>query len=556
MRMRGLSTFGVVAATVVAAAVGALHAGPAAAVNGHFVEPSPDDPIGRALVAGEISEAEYAYERALALVRPERARRLFGTRLKPDPREGTPIMRDLAARLGDLPPAKRAVATRLLARPTQRRDAIRGYRAPARRLCNSRFCVWWVERTSDAPSLRDRNRNRVPDWVDTTRRIFDQVWRAEVGRMNYRRPRPDWRSRHRGPNGKLDIYVADVGDLGLYGYCTSDDPARARRRAVSAYCVVDDDFSRRQFAGSAIGVKALRVTAAHEFFHAVQYAYDWLEDLWLMEGTATWIEDEVFDRIDDNRQYLKTSPISARDYYFPLDYYDPDPSEVASGFKYGAWIFWRYLSERYGTDLVRAVWRRADSNRNMPDEYSLAATVSALALRGQDFATVFGDFALANLVPSGVYSEGASYPAPRPPAIVSVGPSGIERTPWPIDHLASDYFAFAPGALAPGSGLTFLLDFPDPAASPRAAALVEAADGALSTIPAVRDEALGRFRIDVPAFAEARRVTLVLTNASTRFRCWARTVYSCRGRPFDDARDTEPNFAFEAAVTPPSPPGP
>jgi hypothetical protein len=29
------------------------------------------------------------------------------------------------------------------------------------------------------------------------------------------------------------------------------------------------------------------VTAAHEFFHAIQYGYDVSEDPWLMESTAT-----------------------------------------------------------------------------------------------------------------------------------------------------------------------------------------------------------------------------------------------------------------------------
>ena len=51
-------------------------------------------------------------------------------------------------------------------------------------------------------------------------------------------------------------------------------------------------------------INALRVTAAHEFFHAIQFAYDVKEDLWFMEGSATWVEDEVYDSINDNYQFL------------------------------------------------------------------------------------------------------------------------------------------------------------------------------------------------------------------------------------------------------------
>ena len=29
------------------------------------------------------------------------------------------------------------------------------------------------------------------------------------------------------PDGKLDVYIADIGEDGLYGYCTTDDPSLA-----------------------------------------------------------------------------------------------------------------------------------------------------------------------------------------------------------------------------------------------------------------------------------------------------------------------------------------
>ena len=75
----------------------------------------------------------------------------------------------------------------------------------------------------------------------------------------------------------------------------------------------------------------LKVTAAHEFFHAVQFAYDIGEDGWFMESTATWMEEHVYDAINDNLQYLATSPLAQ-----PLI-----PLDQTSGLRvYGAWIFW------------------------------------------------------------------------------------------------------------------------------------------------------------------------------------------------------------------------
>jgi hypothetical protein len=501
-----------------------------------------DDALTRALAAGELTEAEYALDRALAVFQPRRVRGLYGDLGKPRPRDGTYILRDLAARLGELAPTRRALARRLLARPTSRRDPITHYRARARRSCTRTMCFFWVTKTRDAPRLADRNRNRIPDWVDTTKSVFRTVWNAEIGAFGYRRPKNDLSSRNHGPNGRLDIYVADTGDVGLYGYCTSDDPARRVRRAVSSYCVVDDDFSARQFSGSAVGVRALKVTAAHEFFHAVQYGYDWLEDLWLMEGTATWIEDEVYDSINDNVQYLDTSPLSARFFWFPLDYYNPDPTEIDAGFKYGAWIFWRYLAERFGRDVVRAVWENADSNRGTPRLYSLAATVAALQARGASFADVYADFAVANFLPVNFYSEGASYTPPRPTRVFSVGPAGVPRFRVPMFHVSNDYYSLVPAALPPTATLTITLDLPEPATTPRASGLVLGPDR-VERIPALFDPALNRWTITIPSFAAATRVVLVLTNASTRLTCWRRQVFSCHGRPLDDNVD----FYFAAA---------
>ncbi len=506
--------------------------------------PPGDDALAEELAEGRLDEAEYALERALAIHRPERARRLYGYVARPDPREGTIILRDLAARVPELSPRERKIARRILARPTDRGDAIHAYRASARRACGKRMCFWWVQKTSDRPALVDRNRNGIPDWVDRTRRVFGRVWSKQVGQLGYRAPKSDRRSKNRGPNGKLDIYIADVGAKGLYGYCTSDDPARRRSRSVSAYCVVDNNFARRQFGGGATGIRALRVTAAHEFFHAVQYSYDWREDLWLMEGTATWMEDEIFNGINDNRQYLKTSPLSPERFWYPLDYYTPNPGSADANYKYGVWIFWRYLSERYGRNIVRAVWRRADARGSAPNEYSLQAVASVMRARGENFADVLSDFGVANVFPALSYREGAFYPSPGFTRAFKVSAAGVGRTRVPMFHLANDYYAFEPNGVDPAATLTISLELPPAVTSPRASVLVQAADGTLGRVPAQFDPAANAWRIDVTDFGSLQRAILVLTNGSTRYRCWRGSVFSCRGTPRDDV-----DFFFQASVS-------
>jgi hypothetical protein len=500
-----------------------------------------DDGIARALDTGRLTEAEYALERVRSFVEPVRAELLFGQVESPGAHDATLVLRDLAARLDQLSPAERAIAERLLARPTSAYDSIRHYRTRARHVCGPRICVHWVETTSDAPSLRDTNHNGIPDWVDRTRRVFGYVWTVEVSRLGYRPPRSDRTSKDHGPNGKLDVYIADVGAIGLYGYCTTDDPARGPRGYVSGYCVVDNNFSRQQFSGAATGVRALQVTAAHEFFHAVQYAYDFLEDLWLMEGTAVWMEDEVYDTVNDNRQYLNVSPLSTQFAYLPIDHDNPDYSEPDGSYHYGVWIFWRYVSEQYSRAVVRRTWKRADSSPAGPDEYSAEALVNVLTNAGVDFGDLMADFGVANLHPGAFYSEGSHYPTPGPVATTAVTNAGVPNSPVPVDHFSNSYYNFTPSGLAGNATLTLTLTLPAAPVPARASAVVTSGS-TVTRIPAVLT--LGVWKITVPNFGSAQKVTLVLTNGSTRYNCWQGTVYSCRGNPLDDEQ-----YAFSATVS-------
>ena len=495
------------------------------------------------------SEAEQALERALSLFTPAHARAVAGAE-RPAGRDATLVLRDLAVRLDDLAPGDRVLAERILSRPTDSRDALKPYRAPARRVCDATTCFWWVTRTADAPSLADRNRNRVPDWVDTTRATFRTVWRAEVGRYGYARPLRDTRGAQGRHRGKLDVYVADLGAFGIYGYCTSDDPRRSVSRSISAYCAVDDDFSSRQFRGTT-GVRALRVTAAHEFFHAVQFAYDAHEDPWLMEGSATWIEDEVYPSIDDNVQYLRTSPLARDDFYFPLDHHDPDHSHDAAGLTYGAWIWWRFLSERFGRGVVRDVWSRARGSA-----YAIQATEAALAARSAPLGSVFADFGAANAAPASHYRDGARYaaqpgvgPAPR---LTRLGAgfmtTGAVQVPMP--HLSTDLYAFAPASgLSPASKLTVSVQLASGSGTRSASLLLRRTNGTLERL-AIPVDAAGAGTLDGVDFGvgQLASATLVLSNGGARFgNCGSDLrppFYSCRGTALDDG-----TFTFVATAS-------
>ena len=175
-------------------------------------------------------------------------------------------------------------------------------------LCDANLCIHWVESTEDAPPGADGDPSTVPGSARTTLAVFQQVWATEVDAMGYRAPKSDLLSAENGGDGRLDVYLADVGDT-VFGYCASDDPD-VERSSASAYRVVDDDFSRTQFPGPTSGLAALERIRGARVLSRVQFSYDYLEDTWLMEGTAVCIEDEVFDDVDDNRQFLNASSLS------------------------------------------------------------------------------------------------------------------------------------------------------------------------------------------------------------------------------------------------------
>ena len=192
---------------------------------------------------------------------------------------------------------------------------------------------------SDAVPATDNNSNGTPDYVDAVKTTVDGV-RSTYINAGYRAPDPDGTA---GGNAQTDIYLTDVGADGLYGYCTTDQPnLDPPPYNAWAFCVLDNDYSSSQFSTNT-PLENLQVTAAHEYFHAVQFAYDYYEDRWLMEATAIWAEDELYDDVDDNVQYLTTSPLSQPER--PLDSF-----VSGAGPQYGEWIFFRFLTENISAE--------------------------------------------------------------------------------------------------------------------------------------------------------------------------------------------------------------
>ncbi|GAA3532103.1 MXAN_6640 family putative metalloprotease [Nocardioides daeguensis] len=326
--------------------------------------------------------------------------------------ELTVALRDLAVTRDDLPTSLQDDAARLLARP-RRDDPVNGIECtPGSPLpcyadgttetatCGDGICVHYVTSSADAP--------REPGYPGTVLDVMKNVRNRYVD-AGYRLPQGDGLNGTKTavPNNGVnvfDVYLANLGERGLYGYCTTDTRVSGHITAP-AYCVLDNDYAEYGPVPGPLG--NLQVTAAHEYFHAVQFAYDVNEEGWLLEATATWAEDEVYDDINDNRQYLKGGPLRK-----PAQSMDHRRGIAP----YGAWIFFKYLSERFPAlngpagmpVIVRDIWETA---AGAPD--ARQAIGAALSARGTDLRTQFAWFSAANRRPAANYSEGAAYPRAR-----------------------------------------------------------------------------------------------------------------------------------------------
>jgi hypothetical protein len=280
------------------------------------------------------------------------------------------------------------------ARPTERRErptddddpnrnAYSVPEAPKSPACSRHFCVHWVDEGLDAPNLGDRDRDGIPDFVERVLRVAERVHRVENGKLGWREPKSD--GRRGGRNGRTDVYLSQIGGE-LFGYAAPDrgqvpEGGRIPRR-LHGYLVLDNDYSAFEFPGTK-PLEDLQVTFAHEYNHILQFGYDAYQDPWFAEATATWMEDQVYNGIDDYLRYVRRW---VRLWETPLT--------TNSIKEYGSAVWNQWLARRYGPEIVRKAWAGAIDAK--PGGFSVASYERALRSSGpSDLSRDFTRFAAA-----------------------------------------------------------------------------------------------------------------------------------------------------------------
>jgi hypothetical protein len=373
--------------------------------------------------------------------------------------------------------------------------------APRSPACSPHFCVHWVVQGLDAPNLSDRDGDGVPDFVETVLRVAERVHTVENEKLGWREPRSD--GRRGGRSGKTDVYLSQIGGE-LFGYAAPDRGQATTEhripRRLHGYLVLDNDYSPFEFPGTK-PLEDLRVTFAHEYNHILQFGYDAYQDPWFAEASATWMEDQVFNGIDDYLRYVRRW---VKLYETPL---------TANSIKeYGSAVWNQWLARRYGPGIVRKAW--AGSIDAKPGGFSVASYERALRAGGHsELSRDFTRFAaaVAEWRTGKGFRESRLYPDARRQGHLPLGGRPLTRM---LNHTTFQLLR-----VRPRQGRAIVVRLQAPRGTAAGVALVGRLGSERHGRPRVRvaySRAGGALTVRLPKPARFKRITAVVVNADAR----------------------------------------
>lgn len=312
----------------------------------------------------------------------------------------------------------------------------------------------------DAVYGSDGDASTIPQFVKDVGNAFEKA-RTHILSLGYPHLPGD---NGNGGDNKFDIYIIDIP--GSFGYTSFDySPS-------DVYIVTDNDFTTVPENLDPDGKQkgAIKVTAAHELFHAFQFQYttDIADNGWWMEATSAWMEDEVYPEVKDYLNYIGLRYDDANDNgkwdigetYYNIDgsiagatgrsskWFDkPEVSlDTANGsHEYGSVIWVKYLSERQGISIIKSIWSKINDITN-----ALKTISDEFISQWTTLGHVFTSFQGANYKRD--YVDGSYYPTIKHTASYTSYPQNVTNS---LSHLSSNFYAFKADATTSKLTLTF-----------------------------------------------------------------------------------------------------
>jgi hypothetical protein len=322
---------------------------------------------------------------------------------------------------------------------------------------------------------------------------MNQTYGVENTTLGWRAPKSDGDRGARngvGAEGQTDVYITNLG-RNLFGYAAPDPGQQGSQRF--AYLVLDNDY----VGFPSPPLESMQVTVAHEYNHILQFGYDTLEDLWMFESSATWIEQKVYPDIND---YLNFLPPFAK---------FPQLSMTGRDKVYADCVWNHWLESRYGPDVIRDAW--ASSLSAKPKHHSVAAYDASIKEHGgKSFSREFAAFAptTAEWNSSPAFPDAAAYPQMK-----RKGDLGRKPEKFALDNTAYELTAVK----SPGPSVTLKVKVKRGTQS--SIALVGREGPRVGGTVTIESQYLhkgGKATVKLAGASEFERVTAVVVNADGR----------------------------------------
>ena len=197
----------------------------------------------------------------------------------------------------------------------------------------------------------------ITDFANEVASAADSSQKYTVDIMNFRNHIPD-------SDMLYDIYIKQLPN-GSYGWNCPDGNDGA------SWVVIDDDYIGANYSTS--GLDAMKISIAHEYFHAIQRAYVPVpgQNSFFYELSSIWIEDLIYPDIND---YIFFSQ-------YGDDYFSNPERNMNSYNGYGLGLYGHYLNEIYDNQIMQRIWEEysfISQNGNLDNESVFDAIDSVL----------------------------------------------------------------------------------------------------------------------------------------------------------------------------------
>ena len=221
---------------------------------------------------------------------------------------------------------------------------------------SGKFLIHYTKYGNDRVDSTDKNYNSIPDYIDSVCYYFDEVYSYEVNTLGYPAPPSD---QNGGGSEAYDIYVRNMKEMGYYGLTEQDfrvSSTNSQPKATS-FISIDNNYSVNTNGNKSyntLGIDALKITAAHEFHHAIQFVCFGVNDkgfdIAIYEMYSTWMEYLQYPAVKDYINYAKLLFTNPQEYRFGRR----SSSDIYTGYGWG--IFFEFLHQKFGKSVSKDMW--------------------------------------------------------------------------------------------------------------------------------------------------------------------------------------------------------